>query len=106
MQRPAWIEKLRQRWKVESVWQVMLILMVFACTGYTIVFISKPVLNYLYDGEPVPVWAKVIYYILIFPIYNLVLLFYGFIFGQFKFFWAFEKRFLKRFSRRESDGTQ
>jgi len=101
MPAPLWIEKLRQRWKVDSIWQVIAILIVFACTGYTIVFISKPILNYLYDGQPVPVWAKLIYYILIFPIYNLVLLGYGFLFGQFDFFWKYEKKFLNRFTRKE-----
>ncbi|HZX74601.1 MAG TPA: DUF6787 family protein [Cyclobacteriaceae bacterium] len=33
---------------------------------------------------------------LVFPVYNLFLLFYGFVFGQIHFFWNFEKRFLGR----------
>jgi hypothetical protein len=33
---------------------------------------------------------------LIFPIYQLTLPIAGFIFGQFKFFWEFEKKILKR----------
>ena len=43
-----------------------------------------------------PLWVSVIYYILILPIYNIFLLLYGFIFGQFRFFWDFEKRFFNR----------
>ncbi len=103
MPAPIWIEKLKQRWNVDSVWQVIVILIVFACTGYTIVFIGKPILNYFYEGESVPVWAKIVYYILIFPVYNLVLLFYGFVFGQFKFFWAHEKKLLNRFSSKRDN---
>jgi hypothetical protein len=33
---------------------------------------------------------------LIFPIYQVLLVFFGFIFGQFKFFWNFEKKMLSR----------
>lgn len=100
MPAPLWIIKLQQRWKVKSIWQVMLILIVFACTGYTVVRVSKPILNYVFVGQPVPVWGKVIYYILILPVYNVILLFYGLIFGQIKFFWAYEKKLLSRFSRK------
>ena len=92
----SWIQKLQTRWKVNSAFQVIIILMVFALTGYTVLFISKPILNYLYDGQPIPIWAKAVYYIFILPFYNLFLLFYGFIFGQFHFFWNFEKRFFAR----------
>jgi hypothetical protein len=41
-------------------------------------------------------WASITYFILILPVYNVFLLFYGFVFGQFKFFWEFEKKFFKR----------
>lgn len=41
-------------------------------------------------------WFTYSYYWLILPIYNLVLLFYGALFGQFRFFWNFEKRFFSR----------
>jgi hypothetical protein len=34
--------------------------------------------------------------VLILPVYNVLLLFYGAIFGQFRFFWDFEKRFFNR----------
>ena len=40
--------------------------------------------------------ASIIYYMLILPIYNVILLGYGFLFGQFNFFWEFEKRFFNR----------
>jgi len=90
-----WLDKLQQRWKAKSTVQVLIILLVFACTGYTVVAISKPILRLLFDG-PIPLWAKVLYYIAILPFYNLILLLYGFVFGQFQFFWNFEKRFLTR----------
>jgi hypothetical protein len=33
---------------------------------------------------------------LILPVYNVFLLLYGSLFGQFRFFWEFEKRFFNR----------
>lgn len=79
-----------------SAGQVVLILIVFACTGFTVAYIMKPVLHWMFAPQEVPWWAKGTYYLLILPIYNLLLLFYGFIFGLFNFFWAFEKKFFRR----------
>lgn len=92
-----WIEKLKNRWKLKSATQVVIVLIVFACTGFTILFIKKPLLNWLAGEQGNTTFASVLYYIFILPLYNVVLLIYGFIFGQFRFFWDFEKRFMERF---------
>jgi len=52
------------------------------------------------DGD-IPTWIKILYWVLILPIYNVVLLIYGFLFGQFKFFWEFEKRMFRRMTGRK-----
>lgn len=91
-----WIDSLQARWKLKSVTQVIIVLIVFACTGFTVLLIKRPIFEVLFPAGEKPVWASILYWILIFPIYNGFLLFYGFIFGQFKFFWDFEKRFFKR----------
>ncbi len=91
-----WLRKLQTHWKVESLWHVMVILLVFACTGFTVMWISRPILIWFFEPEEVPGWGKVIYYVVILPIYNLILLAFGYVFGQFKFFYEFEKRFLNR----------
>jgi hypothetical protein len=95
----SWIDKLRNRWKVESALQVVIILIVFACTGFTVLLIKRPLFNYMFAEGLVPWWATVLYYVLILPVYNLILLFYGFVFGQFRFFWNFEKRLFARLLR-------
>lgn len=92
----SWLHKLQTRWKVESIRQVIVILLVFACTGTTVVLIARPVLFWIFHPAEVPLWAKIIYYILILPVYNVFLLAYGFVFGQFRFFYEFEKRFFSR----------
>lgn len=92
-----WIEKLRNRWKLDSAWQVLVVLLVFACTGFTILFLKKPILNFLAGEQGNTTLASILYYIFILPLYNVILLAWGFIFGQFRFFWDFEKRFVERF---------
>ena len=92
----TWIEKLKSKWKLKSAAQVILVLITFICTGTTVLFIKKP-FQQLVGIDQLEGWVKtMIYLIAILPIYNIILLIYGFIFGQFKFFWAFEKRFFKR----------
>lgn len=95
----GWVARLRQRWGVGT-GQVFIILLVFACTGFTVLFLKRPVVAYFVgDGEQ-PLLFSILYYILILPVYNAILLVYGAIFGQFKFFWEFEKRFFRRLTGR------
>lgn len=98
-----WIERLRNRWKLKSVTQVVVVLVVFACTGFTVLFIKKPILQFLAGEKGNTLLASILYYILILPLYNVILLAYGFLFGQFNFFWEFEKRTIGRiFSKRNT----
>jgi len=92
----SWIQKLQERWKVRNAFQVFIILLVFACTGFTVLFLKRPLFSYWFQDGLRPLWASILYYILILPIYNVLLLFYGALLGQFSFFWDFEKRFFKR----------
>ena len=95
-----WRDRLAKRWGV-SPQRVFIILVVFACTGFTVLFIKRPLTEWVAgDGEK-PLWFSILYYVLILPFYNVLLLVYGALFGQFRFFWDFEKRFFKRiFGRR------
>jgi hypothetical protein len=92
-----WIENLKRRWNVRKASQVFLILLAFACTGITVMLIKRPLLHWLTDEEHHSGLATVLYYILVLPLYNIVLLGYGFLFGQIAFFWGFEKRMMERF---------
>lgn len=103
-----WVDKLKSRWNLKNGFQVLIVLVVFACTGFTVLFIKRPILNFL-TGSEGSTLATVLYYILILPLYNLILLGYGFLFGQFSFFWSFEKRTLNRifsiFKRKKNQST-
>ena len=87
------IKKLGERWGVDSAWQVMAILIVFACTGFSVLYLKKPLFALAGITAETSAWIRVPFYILtILPAYQVLLLFYGFLFGQFRFFWEFEKR--------------
>lgn len=101
MKKPLWLDKLEKKWNVTT-WQAIIILIVFACTGTTVLFLKEPVLSLIGPEEDRSTWFTVLYYILIFPIYNVILLIYGFLFGQFSFFWEFEKKTFRRMFRRKS----
>ena len=91
----GWMDRLAQRWKVTPA-RVLVILLVFACTGTTVLFLKRPVVAFFAGDGDQPLLFSVLYYILILPIYNVILLVYGFLFGQFEFFWEFEKRTFRR----------
>lgn len=92
--RNSWMQRLATRWGV-SPSRVLVILLVFACTGFTVLFLKRPVVAWITGGEQTVLFS-VLYYVLILPVYNALLLFYGALFGQFRFFWEFEKRFFSR----------
>jgi hypothetical protein len=97
-ERRGWFARLREKWQV-STGQAWIILLVFACTGTTVLLIKRPLLAAVaVDGET-PVLFTVAYYALVLPIYNTLLLAYGTLFGQFQFFWAYEKRMFDRMRR-------
>lgn len=99
-QKITWMQKLQNRWGV-SAGRVIIILIVFALTGFSVMFLKHPILNLITGGGEQKLWMTILYYIFILPVYNVLLLFYGSIFGQFRFFWDFEKRFFNRMFNRK-----
>ncbi|WP_310380320.1 DUF6787 family protein [Flavobacterium sp.] len=90
------MEKLKQRWGIESNFQLTIIFIVFAITGSASAFLSKPVCLWLgITKESLGFLFIPLRLILIFPIYQVLLVSIGFLFGQFTFFWNFEKKMLK-----------
>jgi hypothetical protein len=92
------MKKLKERWGVTSNKQIVVIFIVFAITGFSSLQLAKPFLSLI--GIPdtfEPHWLyRVLRLLLIFPIYQILLVFVGYIFGQFSFFWGFEKKMLVR----------
>ena len=91
------MEKLKQRWGVESNFQLTIIFIVFAITGSASAMVSKPVCLWLgITKKDFGFLFTPIRLILIFPLYQVLLVSIGFLFGQFAFFWKFEKKLLRK----------
>ncbi|MEQ9299963.1 MAG: prolipoprotein diacylglyceryl transferase [Cyclobacteriaceae bacterium] len=90
------LERLQQRWGLKSIGQVVIVLLVFAATGTTIMLLRDPIVGLFSENGERSVLFTILYYLLILPVYNVILLAYGFLFGQFDFFWQFEKKMWAR----------
>ena len=93
------MEKLKKRWGITSNWQVIAILLVFSINGSFAAWVAGPVTNFFgLDAETTKpyIWYLFLRILLIFPIYQITLPLVGWLFGQFKFFWDFEKKMLQR----------
>lgn len=87
----------KQRWNITSNWQIFVIILVFAITGSSAAMLSKPILHELGISKETHHIALylLLYILIIFPVYQILLVGIGFIFGQFTFFWEFEKKMLR-----------
>lgn len=91
-------KKLENRWIVDQKWEMIRIFIVFAITGSTTAFIGRPLMELAgitkENLNPLLYWILFIIIGLIF--YQILLVSLGWLFGQFQFFWEFEKKMLKR----------
>ena len=90
------MERLKKKWNINSNFQLVIILIVFAITGSASLFVSSPILDFFgMTKESMTSWLyHPLRLILIFPVYQVLIIVIGTIFGQFKFFWDFEKKML------------
>ena len=92
-------EKLENKWVLDQKWEMIRVFLVFAITGSSSMFIGRPIIKLIgitkENLNPFLYWILFIIIGLVF--YQILLVFFGFLFGQFKFFWEFEKKMLKRF---------
>lgn len=90
------MKNLKKRWGITSNFQLVIIFVVFAVTGSTSAWLSKPVCNLLaITREDLGFWYTPVRLLVIFPLYPFVLMFFGYLFSQSKFFFPFSKRMLR-----------
>jgi hypothetical protein len=89
-------EKLKQRWKVNGT-QLLLILCVFAVTGTLTAYLSRQIVFWLGLTSDSPLWQRALLRggMLLFG-YQIIILLVSIPFGQFRFFWNYEKKILRR----------
>ena len=92
------MKRLKEKWKITSNFQLVVILIVFSVTGSIAVWVAKPVLDFVgLDKNALSPWIFwPIRILIIFPIYQVLIVIIGALFGQFKFFWNLEKKMLSR----------
>lgn len=90
-------EKLQQKWKVSSL-DLFLILCTFAVTGTSTAYVSRMITGWVgFDDQTFWLWKFLLRaFILVFG-YQGILLTVAVFFGQFRFFWNYEKKILRRF---------
>lgn len=92
-------KKLENKWIVDQRWEIIRIFIVFAITGSSSVLVGRPIIKLL--GVSKENMGAMLYYSLFIIIslifYQILLVAFGWLFGQFKFFWKFEKKMLSRF---------
>lgn len=92
------IQNLIKKFNAKSKFHLFIIFLVFGLSGSCSLWISSPIMSALdlknmLDNYPLYIFLRVL---IIIPIYQLILIVIALIFGEFQYFWSFEKRFLKR----------
>lgn len=88
--------KLQQKWKVSSS-QLFLILCTFAVTGTTTAYISRSITSWVgFDAQTFWAWKLLLRMSILIFGYQVIILIVAFVFGQFPFFWNYEKKILRR----------
>ncbi len=91
-------KKLEKKWIVTYRWEFIAIFLCFAITGSTAGRLSDPLMQIIgLSKEVISGW---IYWpvriLLIFPIYQVLLVIFGWCFGQYRFFMQFAKKMMSR----------
>ena len=91
--KPKWTERLKSKWGIESNFSFWMIMLTFSLAGISITQIRPLYWHFLgFTKEHPSMWVKVpTYLLLVFPTYQLSLMIFGTLLGQFRFFWAKEK---------------
>ena len=92
------MKKLKEKWGIESNFQLIIILIVFSITGSLSAWAAIPLTDLV--GIEKSIASAWIYWpvriFIIFPLYQVLIVLIGALFGQYKFFLAFEKKMLYR----------
>ena len=92
------IQNLIKKFKAKSKAHLIIIFLVFGLSGSFSLWISSPIMSVLdlkniLNNTPLYIFFRVL---IIIPIYQLILILIAIFFGEFQYFWRFEKKFLKR----------
>jgi hypothetical protein len=88
-------ENLKKKWKVDNR-QLILILCTFAVTGTLTAYISRGITSWVgFTDETFWGWKFILRLSILLFGYQVIILIVSFFFGQFRFFWNYEKKILQ-----------
>ena len=92
------IQNLIKKFNAKSKVHLLVIFFVFGLSGSFSLWISSPIMSALdlkniLNNYPLYIFFRIL---IIIPIYQLILLVIATLFGEFEYFWKFEKKILKR----------
>ena len=92
------IQNLIKKFNAKSKVHLFIIFLVFGLSGSFSLWVSSPIMSVLdlkniLNNDYLYIIIRIM---IIIPIYQLILIVIASIFGEFKYFWRFEKNFLKR----------
>jgi predicted membrane protein len=93
-------EKLKQRWGINNNWQVTVILIAFALTGFSTLYVHRWIDGLLgIDGNTSFFIKAVVFVFIVLPVFNALLLVWGSLLGQKEFVFKFVKDKLRLIMR-------
>ena len=92
------LQKIIDKFHAKSFKHLIIIFLVFALSGSASLLMSSSILTILNLKELINFYPLylLVRIILLIPIYQLVLIIIATLFGEFRYFWNFEKKFFKR----------
>jgi len=98
-------QSLKRKWNIASNFQLAMIFLAFSFAGISITQVRLPLFALFGIQPDTPFWIKTLVYLVsIFPLYQVFLLLFGTLLGQFRFFWEKEKA-MGRWILRRLTGT-
>lgn len=96
MNEPKFIQRMKKKYNLQSTFDLFIIMAVFSLAGMAIVLVKKPIFHFLGITAKTPFILKFLAWLaVVFPTYQINLLIFGLLLGQFSFFWEREKKFLR-----------
>jgi len=91
----TFFEKLKKRWEIQHNWELVIILLVFALTGTSTIYLYDFIKNWIGITPETFFATKIIAFtFLALPLYNILLILWGKVLGKGIFFQRFAKQFL------------
>ena len=92
------IQNLINKFNAKSKTHLFIIFLVFGLSGSFSLLISSPIMSILDIKNTLNNYTLYLFFrvLIIIPIYQLILIIIATIFGEFEYFWKFEKKILKR----------